>query len=144
MRKFIKNLSTINQALPFELDQLQRQFQMLQVEIDRISDNLKVHQTQQQEQRAWMKGNTEELTFNSDEQVGQKLSHQMHSSINKVEVQIEELHKSWVEKFQEITTTNKALCVAKSNSKAEQNKQEQKVLDQLNELRFYLNKLKEK
>lgn len=144
MKKLIKNLSTIDRVLQFELDQLQLQFRQMQSEIDQISMALKGHQTQQQEQRAWMNANPETgITFNSYEQWAQQSGHQMHISIEKIGGQIEELHEILVEKFQDSKKINKTLSVAKSNLKIVQSKEEQKVLDQLGELRFHLNKLKE-
>lgn len=143
MKKFIKNLSTIDRVLQFELDQLRQQFGQLQSEVDRISGKLTDHQTQQQEQRAWMTENLEyAVTFNSYDRWADQASSEMTTSLNELEQQVEELHGFLVEKFQDSKKINQTLSSAKSQVKIAQNREEQKVLDQLGELRFHLNKLK--
>lgn len=143
MKKFIKNLSTIDRVLQFELDQLRQRFGQLQSEIDRISENLTNHQAQQQEQRAWMTENSEyAVTFNSYEKWANKAACEMTTSLEELEQQVEELHGFLVEKFQDSKKINQTLISAKSQVKVAQNREEQKILDQLGELRFHLNKLK--
>lgn len=143
MKKFIKNLSTIDRVLQFELDQLRQQFGQLQSEIDRISNELTNHQIQQQEQRAWITENAEcAITFNAYEKWAEQTSSEITTSLNGLEQQVEELHEVLVEKFQDSKKIDQTLMSAKSQVKLAQNREEQKILDQLGELRFHLNKLK--
>lgn len=143
MKKFIKNLSTIDRVLQFELDQLRQRFGQLQSEIDVILEDLENHQMQQQEQRAWIAKNSEcAVTFNSYERWAAQTSYEMTTNINELKQQIEELHGFLVEKFQDSKKINQTLISAKSQVKVVQSKEEQKILDQLGELRFHLNKLK--
>lgn len=145
MKKFIKNLKAIDRVMQFELDQIQLELGQLQSEVDQISLSLQAHQAQQQEERAWITGNPEcGMTFNSYEQWAQQSSHQMCVSVNEINEQINDLHGILVEKFQDSKKINQTLTTAKSTLKMQQSKEEQKVLDQLGELRFHLNKLKEK
>ena len=144
MKKFIKNLSTIDRVLQFELDQIQIKFGRLQTELDRIAAELKEHKHKQETERAWMTGNTAYgVTFNSYEQWAEQSSHKMSKNIQEIGQQIEELHTVLVEKFQDSKKINKTLSVAKTTLKKQQSQEEQKILDQLGELRFHLNKVKE-
>lgn len=143
MKKFIKNLSTIDRVLQFELDQLRQQFGQLQSQVDRLSSELTNHQTQQQVQRAWVTENTQHTsTFNAYEKWAEQTGFEMMTNLKALGQQIEELHEILVEKFQDSKKIDQALISAKSQVKLAQNKEEQKILDQLGELRFHLNKLK--
>lgn len=143
MKKFIKNLKVIDRVMQFELDQIQLELGQLQSDVDQISQNLQAHQSQQQQERAWITGNPEcGMTFNSYEQWAQQSIHKMNINMDEINEQINELHDILVEKFQDSKKINQTLTAAKSTLKIQQSKEEQKVLDQLGELRFHLNKLK--
>ncbi len=143
MKKFIKNLKVIDRVMQFELDQIQLELGQLQSDVDQISRNLQAHQSQQQQQRAWITGNPEYgMTFNSYEQWAQQSIHKMSINMDEINQQINELHNILVEKFQDSKKINQTLTTATSALKMQQSKEEQKVLDQLGELRFHLNKLK--
>lgn len=145
MKKFIKNLKVIDRVMQFELDQIQLELGQLQSEIDQISRDLYAHQSQQQQERAWITGNPEYgMTFNSYEQWAQQSIDQMGISMKEIDKQINDLHSILVEKFQDSKKINQTLTTAKTTLKIRQSKEEQKVLDQLSELRFHLNKLKQK
>ncbi|WP_032113675.1 hypothetical protein [Candidatus Paracaedibacter symbiosus] len=145
MKKFIKNLSTIDRVLQFELDQLRLQFGQLQTEIDQISGELAALQSHHQEQRILLTDNPDYgMTFNAYENWSTQSSHQMVTNIDQLDQQIEELHGVLVEKFQDSKKINQTLAQARSQLKVAQGREEQKTLDQLGELRFHLNKLKVK
>lgn len=143
MKKFIRNLSTIDRVLQFELDQLRLQFGQLQSEIDRLAGELISLQDQHREQRTLLTDSPNYgMTFNAYEQWSTRTSHQTQETIKDLEQEIESFHDILTEKFQDSKKINKTLEQARLQVKTSQKQEEQKILDQLGELRFHLSKLK--
>lgn len=143
MKKYIKNLSTVDRVLQFELDQLRLQVSALHSEVDRIEKERIELLENRKLQRAHVIDTPDvSMTFNAYEQWTKQTHAQMEGDLRDLEVKIEELHEYLMEKFQDSKKINHSLIMAKSDLRDLEKKNEQKVFDQLGELRFHLRKLK--
>lgn len=145
MKKYIKNLATIDRVLQFEMDQLRLKFSQLQSEVDRISnERIQLREGRQQERAQIIDTPDLSMTFNAYEQWAEKTYTDMGEKLKDLDEKIEELHTYLMEKFQDTKKISHTLGAAKSELISMEKKNEQKVLDQLGELRFHLRNLKDK